>query len=119
MSIVSAANKMKRDEVEVISVISYNITSLVYFITYPETEQFESFEKAYNYLAMHGYREVSKDKNRHYKTLLMYVIKAGGAVKAVMVMSKNKLREETCSSVNNNYLELSENKMSNKWNHSM
>jgi hypothetical protein len=87
-SIVIAARRMEHNKVEVISVIRYS--SLTGFsIRCPETKNFSSFEKAYNYLAKKGYQEVSQDKDTHFKKLLV-VVKHLSPVFMIMSMKVNK-----------------------------
>jgi hypothetical protein len=84
---VLAAQKMERNnEVEVISVIRHYIDEK-YRIHCPEPKIFNSFENAYNYLAMKGYHRVSSDENTYFKTLLE-VAKTETEDTFIMVMSK-------------------------------
>jgi hypothetical protein len=87
-SIVLAAHKMERNEVEVISFIRYHGLNS-YSIVCPVRQEFSSFEEAYNYLAMKGYRKVSSDINTDFKKLLELDKK----YPVVMVMSKKVKKE--------------------------
>jgi hypothetical protein len=91
-SIVLAAQKMERNEVEVISLIRYYNpkTNSRYEIKHPVTRQFLSFESAYNYLVMTGYQEVSQDRDTHFRKSLE-VTQASYPV--LMVMSKKVNKE--------------------------
>jgi hypothetical protein len=91
-SIVLAAQKMKHNEVEVISVIHYNSNSMnIFQIYYPERNGFKSFSEAYNYLAIKGYHKVSPDEDTYFKKSLE--IAEGEDDPVVMVMSRKMNKE--------------------------
>jgi hypothetical protein len=92
-SIVLAAQKMERNEVEVISVIRHvNRDCETYCISCPVKKDFESFDLAYNYLAMKGYRRISLEEYTHFK-ILLEVAKEVGRYPIIMVMSKKVNKE--------------------------
>ena len=97
-SIVLAAHKLERNEVEVISVIrydksSYNPSGCRHYIECSEIEEkrFSTFVQAYNYLAVEGYRRVSADENTDFKKSF---IDADELYPVVMVMSKKVNNEQ-------------------------
>jgi hypothetical protein len=91
-SIVIAARKMVHHEVlEVISVIRFH--GARFYILCPKYKEFQTFEDAYNYLAMKGYHKVSSDENADFKKSLEV---AKEVYHVVMVMSK-KLKKDSNS----------------------
>ena len=97
--IVITAQNMEHNEVEVISVIRYYDDR--YSINCPVRENFNSFENAYNYLAMKGYQQVSQDKDTHFKKS-MEVSKEPYSVVMVMSRKLKSPHEESSSNDNNN-----------------
>ena len=95
-SIVLAAQKMERNEVEVISLISFIEGTAMdpYRIDFSEKgsekRRFSSFVFAYNYLAVLGYHKVSQDEDTYFKKSFEV---ATGTWPVIMVMSK-KVNEE-------------------------
>ena len=61
-SIALAAQKLERNEREVISIIYRNRSTGNYKIIEPERKQFDSFEQAFNFLIRKGYKADASDK---------------------------------------------------------
>ena len=94
-SIVLAAHKLERNEVEVISVIRYDKRSGLtgrHFIECSEESEkrFPTFVQAYNYLAMLGYHKVNQDEDNYYKKSFEAAV---GTNPVMMVMSRKVNKE--------------------------
>ena len=96
-SIVLAAQKMERNEVEMISlIICFNKALTTHCQTDggPKSRAFASFAEAYNYLAMSGYQEVSQERETRIKKSLEVALEDGGGMyRFILVMSKKVNKE--------------------------
>ena len=61
-SIALAAQKLERNEREVISIIYRDRSTGLYKIIAPTSREFESFEQAFNFLSRKGYKADASDK---------------------------------------------------------